>query len=366
MIPFLDLKKLNAPYEDVFKTKFSEFLANGNYILGDAVVAFENQFANFCGTDYCIGTGSGLDALRLIFEAYKIQGKLKKGDSVLLAANSYIATVLAVLHAGLKPVFVEIESATFNIDLELLSKPEASVKAILITHLYGQLGPMNAILAYAKEHDLLVVEDASQAHGATLQEKKAGSFGETAAFSFYPTKNLGALGDGGAITTSDANLATILKSLRNYGRSAAHTNEYVGFNSRLDALQALFLSEKLKSVSAENQTRQNLAIRYLAEIKNPLIKLPFWLGSANHVFYLFVILVKDRASFLSYLDLNGIGYLLHYPVPPYQQQALKSYAYLSFPITEHVANTCVSIPLNPVLSKLEIDRIIKVLNQYHA
>lgn len=366
MIPFLDIKKLNAPYEETLKTKFSDFLNNGNYILGDAVITFEKEFASFCGTDHCIGTGNGLDALRLIFEAYKIQGKLTTGDSVLLAANSYIATVLAVLHSGLKPVFTEIESLTFNVNLELLPKPETSIKAILITHLYGQLGPVDAVLAYAKDHNLLVIEDASQAHGAELNGKKAGSFGDAAAFSFYPTKNLGALGDGGAVTTSDANLAKILKSLRNYGRSTTHANEYVGFNSRLDTLQALFLSEKLKNLSAENQIRQDIAKRYLSEIKNPLIKLPVWDGSANHVFYLFVILIKDRASFLAYLNSNEIGYSLHYPLPPYKQQALNYYADLIFPVTEQVANTCVSIPLNPALSEPEIDRIIEVLNQYHA
>lgn len=366
MIPFLDIKKLNAPYEETLKSKFSEFLSNGNYILGDAVESFENEFASFCGTAHCIGTGNGLDALRLIFEACKTQGKLKTGDSVLMAANSYIATVLAVINAGLKPVFVDIEDATFNIDLYQLPKPETSVKAIVITHLYGLLGPVDEVSAYAKDHNLLFIEDASQAHGAALKGKKSGSFGDAAAFSFYPTKNLGALGDGGAVTTSDSNLATIIKSLRNYGRRTAHTNEYAGFNSRLDALQALFLSEKLKHLTTENQIRQNIAKRYLGQIKNPLVKLPYWDDTDNHVFYLFVILVEDRGSFLTYLNSNGIGYSLHYPVPSYQQQALNSYAHLSFPVTEQVANTCVSIPLNPALSESEIDRIITVLNQYHA
>ncbi|RXG13339.1 dTDP-4-amino-4,6-dideoxygalactose transaminase [Leeuwenhoekiella aestuarii] len=366
MIPFLDIKKLNAPYEKSLKAKFLDFLDNGNYILGDAVESFESQFARFCGTSYCVGTGNGFDALRLIFEAYKINGKLKNGDSVLLAANSYIATVLAVLNAGLKPVFIDIEDATFNIDLYQLQKSETSIKAIVITHLYGLLGPVDEVSAYAKEHNLLFIEDASQAHGAALKSKKSGSFGDAAAFSFYPTKNLGALGDGGAVITSDSNLAAIVKSLRNYGRRTAHTNDYAGFNSRLDSLQALFLNEKLKNLTNENQIRQDIAKRFLSQIKNPLVKLPYWDDAANHVFYLFVILVEDRASFLTHLNSNAIGYSIHYPVPPYQQQALNSYAHLSFPVTEQIANTCVSIPLNPALSESEIVRIIRVLNQYHV
>ena len=366
MIPFLDLKKLNAPYKEVLTAAFKNTLHKGDYILGDAVTRFENEFADYCGTKYCIGTGNGFDALQLIFKGYKYLGKLKEGDEVLLAANSYIATVLSVMHADLKPVFVEIETSTFNMDIEQLPEPDSSIKAILITHLYGQLGPVTAVAAYAQKHNLLFIEDAAQAHGATLDTKKAGSFGDAAAFSFYPTKNLGALGDGGAVTSNDEALMTVIKSVRNYGRTSFAENNYAGFNSRLDTLQAAFLSEKLKNLNAENLQRRAIATRYQAEITNPQITLPFWDDSAQHVFHLFVVLVENRDHFLSYLKNSEVGFGVHYAIPPYQQKALKAYNHLKFPLTERVAQTCVSIPLNPTLDAEEVTQIISVLNLYNA
>ncbi len=365
-IPFLDLKQINAPYEHHFKKWFEDFLGSGTYILGQAVSDFENAFSRYCGTDFCVGTGNGFDALRLIFEAYKVQGKLASGDSVLLAANSYIATVLAVIQAGLKPVFVEAETQYFNIDLDKLGDPDASVKALVVTHLYGEMGPVEVLSAYAEKHQLLLIEDASQAHGAVVNDKKAGSFGHAAAFSFYPTKNLGALGDAGAVTTSDERLAKTIQSLRNYGRKDAQHNTRVGFNSRLDPLQALFLNEKLNDLDALNRKRRQIASRYLNEIQNPEIRMPFFDGSAGHVFYVFVILVNNRPHFLAYLNQNRIGSAIHYEVPPYKQEALKDYNHLSFPVTEEVAKNCVSIPLYPALVDVEISRIIGVLNAYHA
>jgi len=366
MIPFLDLKKLNAPYEETLAVAFKDTLHQGDYILGEAVTRFEHEFANFCGTNYCLGTGNGFDALQLIFEGYKYLGKLKEGDGVLMAANSYIATVLAVIHSGLKPVFIEIETSTFNMDLEQLPEPDSSIKAILITHLYGQLGPVTAVAAYAQKHNLLFIEDAAQAHGATFNAKKAGSFGNAAAFSFYPTKNLGALGDGGAVTSDDEALMTVIKSLRNYGRASFAENSYAGFNSRLDTLQAAFLSEKLKNLNAENLQRRAIATRYLTEITNPRITLPFWDTSAQHIFHLFVILVENRDHFLSYLKKSEVGFGVHYAIPPYQQKALKAYNHLNFPLAEKVAQTCVSIPLNPTLNAEEVTQIISVLNLYNA
>ena len=365
-IPFLDLKAVNARYEPAFQRRFQDFLAGGTYILGDAVTQFENEFASYCGTAYCMGTGNGLDALRLIFEGYKSLGKLKVGDGVLLAANSYIATVLAVIHAGLKPVFAEVEDKTFNLDLGKLAEPDASVKAILVTHLYGQLGPVEPLSAYAKKHQLLFIEDASQAHGAVLNGKKAGSFGDAAAFSFYPTKNLGALGDAGAVITSEASLAVVIDRLRNYGRVNTHETKYAGFNSRLDSLQALFLSEKLKDLDAANSTRRSIAQRYLAAITNPLLKLPHCNKPEAHVFYVFVIQVPNRDNFLAYLDNADIGYAIHYKKVAYQQQALSEFNALHFPVAEAIAESCVSIPLNPALTHAEVGEIIAVLNQYHA
>ncbi|HCQ75413.1 MAG TPA: aminotransferase, partial [Leeuwenhoekiella sp.] len=231
---------------------------------------------------------------------------------------------------------------------------------------YGQLGPVTAIADYAQKHNLLFIEDAAQAHGATFNTKKAGSFGDAAAFSFYPTKNLGALGDGGAVTSNDEALMTVIKSLRNYGRTSFAENSYAGFNSRLDTLQAAFLSEKLKNLNAENLQRRAIATRYLAEITNPQITLPFWDGSAQHVFHLFVVLVENRNHFTSYLKNSEVGFGVHYAIPPYQQKALKAYNHLKFPLTERVAQTCVSIPLNPTLDAEEVTRIISVLNLYNA
>ncbi len=366
IIPFLDLKKINALYEQRFKDLFDSFLNSGTYILGEAVSHFENAYAHYCGTDFCVGTGNGFDALKLIFEAYKIEGKLQEGDGVLLAANSYIATVLAVVHAGLKPVFVEVETKTFNIDIDKLNAPESSVKAVLVTHLYGQLGPVEALAVYAQKHHLLLVEDASQAHGAVLNGKKAGSFGDAAAFSFYPTKNLGALGDAGAVTTSDKKLVKILKSLRNYGRKDAEHNEYAGFNSRLDPLQARFLTEKLSSLDRDNTRLQEIASRYLSEIKNSPLQLPEVKNIESHVFYVFVILVENRQYFLEYLTQQNIGYAIHYALPPYRQKALTEYSQLQFPVTETIAETCVSIPLNQSLTDDEVSKVISVLNGYYA
>ncbi|MFI8380274.1 DegT/DnrJ/EryC1/StrS family aminotransferase [Leeuwenhoekiella sp. NPDC079379] len=366
MIPFLDLQKVNTPYTDSFKKRFDDFLQDGTFILGKTVTQFELEFAEYCNTSECIGTGTGFDSLRLIFEGLKLQKKLNNGDSVIVAANSYIATVLAILQAGLKPVFVEVEEQFFNIDLQKIVVAGASVKAVLITHLYGQLEAVEAISTYAKKYNLLLIEDASQAHGAHLKGQKAGSFGVAAAFSCYPTKNLGALGDAGLITTSDATLAEIIKKLRNYGRSSSYENEYAGFNSRLDPLQAIFLSEKLNDLDAQNTQRRSIAARYAAEINNEHIKLPLWDLSENHVFYVYVIRVKNRSHFLMYLESCEVGFALHYPIPPYRQAALKDYNSLSFPITETLANESVSIPLNTTLTESEITIIIAVLNAYNA
>ena len=366
MIPFLDLQKVNAPYEEAFLKQFDHFLKSGTYILGKAVDEFEEEFSNYCGSKYAIGTGNGLDALRLIFEGLKLQGKLEAGDGILVAANSYIATILSIIHSGLKPVFVEVDEYFFNIDIEKTEIPDNSVKAVLTTHLYGQLGAIQEISAFAKKHNLLLLEDASQAHGAELNGIKAGSFGIAAAFSCYPTKNLGALGDAGVIITSDLDLAKIIKKLRNYGKTSIFENEYTGFNSRLDPLQALFLSQKLKDLDAQNSLRRTIAMRYFDEIKNDNIKPPYWNFSENHVFYVYVVRVNNRAHFLSYLEACGVGFAVHYPIPPYKQKALNNYNHLKFPVTENLATTCVSIPLNSALSEHDISTIIAVLNAYHV
>jgi dTDP-4-amino-4,6-dideoxygalactose transaminase len=365
MIPFLNLKKLNQPFEAAFQEKMKQFLDCGWYILGNEVKQFETYFAAYCGTKHCIGVGNGLDALVLIFKAYIHLGKLHKGDEVIVPANTYIASILAVLQADLIPVLVEPRLETYNINPdEIESRITSKTKAILPVHLYGQLCKMEVINSIAKKHNLLVVEDAAQAHGAEWNGTKAGNFGNAAAFSFYPGKNLGALGDAGAITTNDDVLADILFSMRNYGSKVKYENEIIGINSRLDELQAAFLNIKLNYLDAENESRRTIAKRYLSEIKNDKIILPNWDFSQNHVFHLFVIRTANRLALHKYLKENGVETMIHYPIPPHTQKALSNWNNLSFPISEKIHDEVLSIPLNSGLNDEEILHIITVLNQY--
>ena len=304
MIRFLDLNKINKPYETAFQEKLQFVMNSGWYILGKEVQAFEEDFAKFCGTKHCIGAGNGLDALVLIFKAYIQLGKLQKGDEVIVPANTYIASILAILQADLIPVLVEPKIETYNINPDLITeKITPKTKAILAVHLYGQLAEMNAINEIASQNNLLVIEDAAQGHGAEMscqlsitnnELRKAGNLSNVAAFSFYPGKNLGALGDGGAVTTNDDALAKTIQSLRNYGSETKYYNDFIGINSRLDELQAAFLTIKLLDLDSDNDKRRKVAKRYISEIKNTKITLPFWDNSANHVFHLFVIRTQNR------------------------------------------------------------------------
>jgi len=365
MIQFLNLKKLNQPFEVAFQQKMKQFLDGGWYILGSEVKTFETNFASYCGAKHCIGVGNGLDALVLIFKAYIKLGKLQKGDEVIIPANTYIASVLAVMQADLVPVLIEPRLETYTIDSEKIeAKITPKTKAILPVHLYGQLCEMKVINSIAKKHNLLVVEDAAQAHGAMWNGIKAGNFGNAAGFSFYPGKNLGALGDAGAITTNDDALAEVLFSMRNYGSKVKYENEIIGVNSRLDELQAAFLNIKLGHLDAENESRRTIAIRYLSEIKNDKIVLPQWDESNNHVFHLFVIRTDNRLVLQNYLKECGVETMIHYPIPPHKQKALATWNHLSLPITEQIHNEVLSIPMNSSLTNDEIDQIIQKLNQY--
>lgn len=366
MIPFLDLKQINKRFEKEFEAQFSDFLNSGSYILGDAVLSFEKSFAKYCGTSYCVGVSNGLDALILIFKAYKELGLLHDGDEVIVPSNTYIATVLAILNNGLQPVFVEPNPYTFNIEASTISKHITNkTKAILVVHLYGQLCDMNEINSLAKTHDLLVVEDAAQAHGAQTETKeRAGNLSDAAGFSFYPSKNLGALGDAGAITTNHKELYELLLKLRNYGSALKYENEVLGYNNRLDPIQAVFLQHKLAVLDSDNSKRREIAQRYVTEIKNPELKLPFYNGSLNHVFHLFVIQVKDRTRFMDYMLQNHIQIAIHYPKPPHQQNALKAFNNLSFPVSEAIHKTCVSLPISPVQTEEQTQQIISVINAY--
>lgn len=366
MIPFLDLKKINKPYETAFQEKLKSVLDSGWYILGNEVKEFETNFANYCGTKYCIGVGNGLDALVLIFKGYIQLGKMQKGDEVIVAANTYIASILAILQADLVPVLVEPKLETYNINPDLiLDKITSKTKAILTVHLYGQLAEMNKINEIALANDLLVVEDAAQSHGAVSNQKSTiRNQKSSVAYSFYPGKNLGCLGDGGAITTNDSELAKVIFSLRNYGSETKYYNDYIGVNSRLDELQAAFLNVKLPNLDSENEQRRTIAKRYLSEIKNDKIILPNWDLSCNHVFHLFVIRTQNRMDLQDYLNKNGIQTVIHYPIPPHNQKALKEYNNLSFPITQKIHDEVLSLPISPVLTIAEVDFIVAILNKY--
>ncbi|WP_338840850.1 DegT/DnrJ/EryC1/StrS family aminotransferase [Flavobacterium ginsenosidimutans] len=384
MISFLDLKRINEPYETAFQQKLKSVLENGWYILGKELETFEKAFAEYCHSKYCIGVGNGFDALALIFKGYIQLGKLQKGDEVIVPANTYIASILAILQADLIPVLVEPKLETYNIDPDLIQeKITSKTKAILAVHLYGQLAEMQKINEIAEKHNLIVVEDAAQSHGTEEFKFQSRSLGInskfqnsvvtlsgveelscTSAYSFYPGKNLGCLGDGGAITTNDSELAKVLFSLRNYGSEKKYHNEYVGVNSRLDELQAGFLNLKLPNLDADNEKRRAIAKRYLAEIKNDKIVLPFWDFSNNHVFHLFVIRTENREHLQEYLAQNNIQTVIHYPIPPHQQKAFLEWNNLSFPITEKIHKEVLSLPISPVLTQSEVDFIIEILNQY--
>ena len=362
MIKFFDLKKVNQRYEDAFHDKMEAFLQRGWYILGDEVTLFEENFANFCQAKHCIGVGNGLDAMVLIFKAYIELGKLHKGDAVIVPANTYIASILAILQADLVPVLVEPDTKTYNLDPVLIAeKITYKTKAILAVHLYGQLADMEKINAVAKQHNLLVIEDAAQSHGANNQQPATNN---PKAYSFYPSKNLGCLGDGGAVVTNDDELNRIIRAMRNYGSTQKYVNDFIGINSRLDELQAAFLNVKLADLHADNNKRRAIAKRYLAEIKNDKVSLPFWDGSDNHVFHLFVVQTDNREAFQTYLKTNGIETLIHYPIPPHQQKALAEFNSLSFPITEKIHREIISLPMSPMLTEEEVQRILVTINNY--
>lgn len=366
MIKFQDLKLINSRFEAQFNDAYKRFLDSGYYILGNEVKTFENAFANYCGTKHCIGTANGLDALTLIFQSYKALGKLKEYDEVIVPANTYIASILSIIHAGLTPVLVEPDVSTLNISpLEIEKAITSKTKAILAVHLYGQLADMQSINEIAKANNLLVIEDAAQAHGAQDSNgKKAGNLGNAAGFSFYPSKNLGALGDGGAVTTNDTKLAEMVSKLRNYGTSSKYVNDVIGYNSRLDELQAIFLNIKLPMLDLDNAKRISIAKFYSKSIKNSKIKLPKVAYNLSHVFHQFVIRVTNRDDFQAYLKSNQVETLIHYPIPPHKQKALLAYKSLNLPITEAIHSTIISIPISPVMPQTEIEKIVELINAY--
>lgn len=365
MIKFLDLHKINEQYRSEINQAITTVLDSGHYILGKQVALFEENFANYCETNYAIGVGNGLDALHLIFKAYLTLGIFQKGDEIIVPANTYIASILAISNNDLTPILVEPYLDDYTINCELIEeKITSKTKGILAVHLYGKMTNMTKIQQIANKYNLKIIEDCAQAHGAIHQKKKAGNWGNAAAFSFYPSKNLGALGDGGAITTNDKTLYNTIFALRNYGSHKKYENEFLGVNSRLDEIQAAILNVKLKDLDFANEKRNLIADFYLKNIKNQFITLPQISDFNTHVWHLFVIRSPHRKELQEFLTENGIETSIHYPIPPHQQKAYSSWNSLSFPITEKIHQEVISLPLNPILTKIEIEKIVSVLNKF--
>lgn len=365
MIKFLDLQKINTQYQAELKEASSRVIDSGWYLMGTELKTFESKYAQFCGTEYALGVANGLDALRLIFKAYIALGEMNAGDEVIVPANTYIASVLAVSDNGLVPIFVEPNKQTYNLDS---TKIEAAItpktKAILSVHLYGQNAIDQQVLDICNKYQLKLVEDSAQSHGAIWNNKVSGSIGDAAGHSFYPGKNLGALGDAGAVTTNDEQLYSCIQALRNYGSHKKYVNIYQGLNSRLDELQAAFLNIKLKYLPQEISARRKVAQYYLNHIKHPDIQLPTVLEEQGHVWHLFVIRTPHRDKLQTYLADKGIQTLIHYPIPPHQQEAYKEYNHLSFPITEQIHQEVLSLPMSPVLEKEELEYVVDCINAF--
>lgn len=372
MIPFLDLKAINHRHRQALIDAATRVIDSGWYVLGQEVKAFEREFADYCGAQHCVGMANGLDALVLTLRAWKELGKLKEGDEVIVPANTYIASVLAITENRLKPVLVEPDAQSYNLCAEKVRQAiTPKTKAIVAVHLYGQLAPMKAIMELADEYKLLVLEDSAQAHGAMVDGKRAGNWGHASGFSFYPGKNLGALGDAGAITTNDAALAQTVRALGNYGSHKKYENLYQGLNSRLDEMQAAFLRVKLQHLDADTLMRQKIAMAYAQGITNSLVTLPIKPSATleslqNHVFHLFVVRVKNRAAFQAHLKAASIDTLIHYPIPPHEQHAYRDYQHLPLPLTETIHQEVVSLPIGPAMNVDEVAEVIAKVNAFPA
>lgn len=364
-IPFFDLKRINDRYSDELENALKRVLHSGWYILGEEKKQFETEFAKYCDTEHCVGVGNGLDAIRLIILAYKELGILKDGDEVILPTNTFIATALAVSQSGLVPVLSDCNTNTYNIDpASAENKINNKTKAIIAVHLYGQVAPMDELTAIAEKYNLLLIEDVAQAHGANYKGRKAGSLSHAAAFSFYPVKNMGALGDAGAVTTNNKDLSDTIRCLSNYGSDEKYKHKHKGLNSRMDELQAAILRVKLKYLDQENNERKNIASFYSTNIKNNLIQAPSIQDIESHVFHQYVIRCKTRDHLQEYLSKNGIHTQIHYPTPIHKQPAYKEMNQLSCPISEKVQDEILSIPLFPSMKEVEIKKVVNTINQY--
>lgn len=364
-VPFLDLKAINARHAAELRAAAARVIDSGWYVLGEEVRAFEAEFATWVGSPHCVGTSDGLSALILALRGWKELGLLQDGDAVAVPANTYIASILAITENRLRPVLVEPDEDTFNLGADKLAAaltPE--VRAVLAVHLYGQLADMPAIAQLCRERGLLLLEDAAQAHGARRGGIRAGAWGDAAAFSFYPGKNLGALGDAGALTCKDAKLAEMVRALRNYGSHEKYKNLVQGPNDRLDELQAALLRVKLAHLDADNARRQEIAARYRREIGSPAVRLPsVRAGEASHVWHLFVIRVADRDGFQRRLLDRGVHTAIHYPIAPHRQQAYAgALGHLRLPLTEALHREVLSLPVSPVMSDEQLAHVIAQVN----
>lgn len=365
MIKFLDLQKVTASHGKEIKEAVSRVIDKGWYLQGEENEKFEAAYSKFIGTDHTIGCANGLDALIWIFRAYIEMGVLRPGDEILVPANTYIASILAISENGLVPVLIEPDPDTYQINDDLIDNAITDrTKAVMIVHLYGQCAYTEKINEVCKKYGLLLIEDNAQAHGCRYGERRTGSLGDAAAHSFYPGKNLGALGDGGAVTTDNEELAGIIRSLANYGSSRKYVFKYKGRNSRLDEIQAAVLDVKLKYLDEDNAKRREVAKRYMEGITNPAVKLPAIKDWNAHVFHIFPLMTRRRDELQQYLENNGIQTLIHYPIPPHKQECYKEWAGLSLPVSEKLHSEELSLPVSPVMTEEEVDTIIKVINSW--
>lgn len=361
MIKFLDLKKINNRYREEIDSRIKDILDKGWYLQGEENENFTKNFANFCGTKFALGVANGLDALNLIIKAYGFCN----GDEIIVPANTYIATILAISENGCIPILVEPDIKTYNINPDSIEeKITSKTKAIMVVHLYGQAVQMEKIWKIAKKYNLKIIEDSAQAHGAIYQENRTGNLGDASGFSFYPGKNLGCMGDGGAVTTNDEELFNKIKAIANYGSDRKYHHIYKGVNSRLDEIQAAVLDIKLNHLDSDNNKRREISKYYRENIKNSKIILPETYDEKSHVWHIFAVRTHNRDEFQKYLTEKGIQTIIHYPTPPHKQGAYKEWNNLSFPITEEIHNTILSLPISPVMTDSEIEKVVEVVNEF--
>ncbi len=365
-IKYLDLKQITNTNEPQLSEAIAKVVGNGWFLLGEETKAFENEFAAYVGSKYCVAVGNGLEALMLILSAYKQMYDWAEQDEVLVPSNTYIATILAISHVGLKPVLVEPSLETLLIDpARLAGLLTSRTRAVLPVHLYGRVCQMDVINEFARKHSLKVLDDVAQAHGVQYHGQRAGHLCDASAFSFYPGKNLGALGDAGCITTDDAQLANLVRTMANYGSSEKYVNEVKGYNSRMDEMQAAVLRVKLPRLDADNERRRAIALTYDKDIRNPLIIKPtIPTDIREHVFHVYAIRCPDRNKLQKYLSEKGIQTMIHYPIPPHRQKAYKEWNTESFPISDRIHREELSLPISPLLTDAQIQRIVKALNEF--